>query len=122
LSAPRSKLSGLFARLRGVKAGLPDLLAIARGLPPVYPRHPKPWVEENRSRIGGGRLFVVSGAKLTRHCFTRASPSSVDGNRRDSSGGRDLFPNVFDRWSNEALHVERFVWFVSERTRPAKDL
>jgi hypothetical protein len=29
-------LSGLFARLRGVKADLPDLLAIARGLPPVF--------------------------------------------------------------------------------------
>jgi hypothetical protein len=35
-NAPRSMLGGLFARRRNVRAGLPDLMVIARGLPPVF--------------------------------------------------------------------------------------
>jgi hypothetical protein len=35
-NTPRSMVGGMFARRRGVKAGLPDLMVIARCLPPVF--------------------------------------------------------------------------------------
>jgi len=34
-----------------------------------------------------------------------------------SIGLQQKLHHVFDRWSNEALHIERFVWLVSERTQ-----
>jgi len=34
-----------------------------------------------------------------------------------SVGLQQKLHHVFDRSSNEALHIERFVWFVSERTQ-----
>jgi hypothetical protein len=33
---PRSMVTGLFQRLRGVRSGLPDLMVIVRGLPPIF--------------------------------------------------------------------------------------
>jgi len=34
-----------------------------------------------------------------------------------SVGLQQKLHHVFEWWSNQAAHIERFVWFVSERTQ-----
>jgi hypothetical protein len=135
-NAPRSMLGALHARRRGVRAGLPDLMVIVRGLPP-FSWSSKVSAASQAMRSGKSpphwwqpvvRMRCVEAREAhSQRCGGQEFPSKADGSRRGSSRrGKDRSTppprhgvcRSIPRWRAREESHSRDIGSVSARERP----